>query len=147
MARNADDLFVGLSKERLGAIDANAQAMLAEEMTLIELRKKLVGSQAKLGQKMGIKQAAVSRMENRADMHINTLKQIIHAMGGKIRILAQFVDRPAIFVNLGDALDGITQPTPKRAAASVGSYRTKKAAPKPPKKAQRRRRLAATKPK
>jgi transcriptional regulator with XRE-family HTH domain len=114
MARNADDFFVGLPKKRLEAIDAHANAMLAEEMTLIELRKKLLGSQAKLGKKMGIKQAAVSRLEHRADMHVSTLKQIISALGGKVKIIAQFANRPAVSVSLFDALDVPEQPVKAR---------------------------------
>jgi transcriptional regulator with XRE-family HTH domain len=120
MPRNLNDILAKLPDKRRKAILEDANAMLEQEMTLIELRKTLLASQAKLGKKMGIKQSAVSRIESRGDMLLSTLRQVIGALDGKVKILAQFPDRPSIFVNLGDALDGITPSTPKRAKVNAG---------------------------
>ena len=147
MPRNINEILAKLPDQRRKAILEDASAMIEQEMTLIELRKELLGTQAKLGKKMGIKQAAVSRIESRSDMLLSTLKQLIGALGGKVKILAQFADRPSIFVNLGDALDGIVPPTPKRELVTTHYRRPKKAAPKPAKKPKRRRAIAGSKSK
>ena len=39
---------------------------------------------------LGINQAAVSKMERRADMYISTLQSMIRAMGGQLKIQAVF---------------------------------------------------------
>jgi len=39
---------------------------------------------------LGINQAAVSKMERRADMYISTLQSMIRAMGGQLKIEALF---------------------------------------------------------
>jgi hypothetical protein len=39
---------------------------------------------------LGINQAAVSKMERRADMYISTLQSVIRAMGGQLKIEAVF---------------------------------------------------------
>jgi hypothetical protein len=39
---------------------------------------------------LGINQAAVSKMERRADMYISTLQSMIRAMGGQLKIEAVF---------------------------------------------------------
>jgi hypothetical protein len=54
---------------------------------------------------LGIKQAAVSRLERRTDMYLSTLRNLIVSMGGTLRIIAQFPDRPPVCINLFHALD------------------------------------------
>lgn len=60
------------------------------EMALDELRVARDLTQEHLAQLLGIKQAAVSKMERRADMYISTLQSIIRAMGGELKIQAVF---------------------------------------------------------
>lgn len=60
------------------------------EMALDELRVARDLTQEHLAQFLGIKQAAVSKMERRADMYISTLQSIIRAMGGDLKIQAVF---------------------------------------------------------
>src|SRR5260221_11965562 len=60
------------------------------EMALDELRVGRDLAQEYLAQLLGIKQAAVSKMERRADMYISTLQSMVRAMGGELRIQAVF---------------------------------------------------------
>jgi transcriptional regulator with XRE-family HTH domain len=60
------------------------------EMALDELRVARDLTQEHLAQLLGIKQAAVSKMERRADMYISTLQSMVRAMGGELRIQAVF---------------------------------------------------------
>jgi DNA-binding XRE family transcriptional regulator len=87
-------------QEKLGALPASRRkkiakrtdALIAQEMTLRELRKKREMTQAQLAKSLGVKQEQVSRSESRADVHLSTLKRSIEAMGGELIVLAQFPD-------------------------------------------------------
>jgi len=61
-------------------------------MHLRELRHILGTSQIDLAAELEINQAAVSRMENRADMHISSLHEYVAAMGGELELRAKFKD-------------------------------------------------------
>jgi hypothetical protein len=39
-----------------------------------------------------VNQAAVSKLERRADMYVSTLQSFVKAMGGELKITAQFPD-------------------------------------------------------
>jgi len=60
------------------------------EMALDELRVARDLTQERLAELLGINQAAVSKMERRADMYISTLQSMVRAMGGELRIQAVF---------------------------------------------------------
>jgi predicted transcriptional regulator len=53
-------------------------------------------TQEQLAKTLGVKQAAVSKMERRTDMYVSTLRNIISAMGGMLEIRAVFPDRGAV---------------------------------------------------
>ncbi len=39
---------------------------------------------------LGVNQAAVSKLERRADMYVSTLQSFVEAMGGELKITARF---------------------------------------------------------
>ncbi len=45
---------------------------------------------------MQIDQANVSRLEKRTDLMLSTLRKYIAAMGGELRLVVEFPDRPPI---------------------------------------------------
>ena len=51
---------------------------------------------------MGVEQENVSRIERRADLLLSTLASYVAAMGGKLRLIAEFPNRKPITVALGD---------------------------------------------
>ena len=61
-------------------------------MALRELRELQGLSQTEIGEKLGIKQAAVSRVERRTDLHLDTLVTIVEVLGGKLEIRPGFPD-------------------------------------------------------
>lgn len=63
---------------------------LNAEMPLNQLRRALQLSQEQIAKEMGVSQAAVSKMENREDLLIGTLRRFIEAMGGELDIRARF---------------------------------------------------------
>jgi DNA-binding transcriptional regulator YiaG len=62
----------------------------AQVMTLNQLREARQLTQVNLAQLLKINQGAVSTMEKRADMYVSTLRNFIQAMGGELKITAEF---------------------------------------------------------
>ncbi len=105
MAINSKERFAQLPEPRRKAILAEADRLIAEELTLAELREARRRSQAELAQKLGVQQSAVSRIERRTDMYLSTLTGMVEAMGGTLEIIARFPDRPPVRINQLKALD------------------------------------------
>jgi len=60
------------------------------EMALDELREAREMTQVHLAKVLGVNQAAVSKLERRADMYVSTLHDFVKAMGGELKITARF---------------------------------------------------------
>jgi DNA-binding XRE family transcriptional regulator len=77
-------------REKMGpARVAKAKARAREieaRMLLAELRKLEGVTQVELAEKLGIKQPAVSQLEQQDDMQISTLQRIVKALGGVLEI-------------------------------------------------------------
>jgi transcriptional regulator with XRE-family HTH domain len=99
VAINARDYIAKFTPAEREAIQAGAEEMIAEELNLAELREKLKRSQREIAEKCGIKQAALSRLERRADMRISTLRKLAKAMGGTLQIAIRFPDRRPVRIS------------------------------------------------
>ena len=53
-------------------------------------------SEIKLARMLGTKQASISKLEHRTDIYISTLRGYIEAMGGHLKIIAQFNDSEVV---------------------------------------------------
>jgi len=91
MARNFKELQGKMSAERRSRNEAAADK-LVEGMALGELREARDLTQEQLARVLRVNQAAVSKMERRADMYITTLQGVVKAMGGRLEIRAVFPD-------------------------------------------------------
>jgi len=89
MAKPFKELRDQMTPERQEANERKAGELLAA-MPLQELRKALSLTQAQLAEELGISQAAVSKMENRPDIYIRTLARFVEAMGGTLKVTANF---------------------------------------------------------
>src|ERR1700691_977028 len=89
MARNFRELEAKMSPESRARAEAKAKKMLAE-MPLVELREAREMTQVHLAKILGVNQAAVSKLERRADMYVSTLQSFVKAMGGELKITARF---------------------------------------------------------
>lgn len=87
-----------LPAARRKKINKRAKELIAEEMTLRDLRKALELTQADLSEKLHMKQEAISRLERRSDLLLSTLISYIEAMGGELNITAKFPHRPPVKV-------------------------------------------------
>jgi transcriptional regulator with XRE-family HTH domain len=80
-----------MSPEAQARAAAKTEQMI-RDMPLDELREARNLTQEQLGKALGVAQAAVSKMERRADMYVSTLQTAIRAMGGDLEIRAIFPD-------------------------------------------------------
>lgn len=88
--------IASLPEDRRKEVEKLADALIAEEMTLRDLRKARNQTQARVAEKLGINQENVSRIEQRSDLLISTLSGYVEAMGGTLNLVAEFPDRPPV---------------------------------------------------
>ena len=107
MARNVDDIIKKLSAAQRKKVEARAAELIAEEMTLRELRHARQLTQVRMAKKLGITQDSVSRLEKRSDLLLSTLRKTVKAMGGNLSLVAEFPDRAPV------VLSGIAEDDPR----------------------------------
>ena len=107
MDLDVDDVIAKLDPERRRKIEERAAELIAEEMTLRELRKARQLTQARVAAELGISQDGVSRLEQRTDLLLSTLRKTVEAMGGSLTLIARFPDRPPV------ELSGIAESDPR----------------------------------
>ena len=100
-----------LPKTRRAKVEARAGELIGEELSLRDLRKARHRTQVRLAKELGINQENVSRIEKRTDLLISTLSGYVEAMGGTLRLVAEFPDRPPIVLCGIGALDGEERPS------------------------------------
>ena len=67
-----------------------------------DLRKARKLTQERLAELLHMRQESVSRLEKRSDLLLSTLSSYIKAMGGELKLIVQFPDRPPV-----QLLDGL----------------------------------------
>ena len=84
------EFTASLPRKEQERINARAKELIAEEMSLQSLRKAHRRTQKSMASRLGVGQDSVSRLEQRSDMLLSTLRDYVEAMGGRIRLLAEF---------------------------------------------------------
>jgi transcriptional regulator with XRE-family HTH domain len=96
--KTLNDRMAELTDARRQRIEARTAELVAEEMSLRDLRRAHRLTQARVGKALKIGQDGVSRLEQRSDLLISTLRNYVTAMGGDLQLVARFPDRPAVAV-------------------------------------------------
>ena len=96
------ELTKGFSPARRRRIDGMKRELLAE-MPLHELRRARALTQRELAEMLQVNQPAVSKLEQRADVYISSLRSYIEAVGGKLKIVAEFPEGKIAIANFSDA--------------------------------------------
>lgn len=99
MPKNVDDIVAELSPARRKKVMIRAKQLIAEEMTLQQLRKARKLTQVRLAEQLHMTQDGVSRLEKRSDLLLSTLRKTIEAMGGSLSLIAQFPDREPVVLS------------------------------------------------
>jgi transcriptional regulator with XRE-family HTH domain len=103
MTTSLKDKMEKLGARRRRRIEARAAELIAEEMSLRDLRRARELTQERLAEVLGVGQEGVSRLEKRSDLLISTLRGYVEAMGGRLRLVAEFPERPPV------ALSGLAE--------------------------------------
>jgi len=88
--------LAALPARRRKRIERRTEQLIAEEMTMRELRKARNITQVRMAKALGVKQEQVSRIEKRTDLHLSTLKRSVEALGGELILTAKFPDRAPV---------------------------------------------------
>lgn len=116
MSTTLKDKMNALDPRRRARIDRRAEQLIAEEMSLQQLRRAHKLTQTKVGKSLGIGQDSVARLEQRSDVLISTLRHYIQGMGGELKLVAEFPNhKPVILSGLADA-NGSPPQHPRRRA-------------------------------
>ena len=92
MAKKLEDVLSALPAKRRSKITQRA----AELATLRDLRVAASQTQAEMAQALGVRQDTISRLEQRSDMLLSTMRRYVEAMGGQLEIVATFPNRPGV---------------------------------------------------
>lgn len=98
MATTLKAMLDRLPPERRRRVDARAEELIAEEMSLRELRTAMRKTQVQLARKTGKSQVTLSRLERQSDMLISTLSEVVRGLGGRLRIVAELPNRPPVYL-------------------------------------------------
>jgi DNA-binding XRE family transcriptional regulator len=115
MATTLRERMAQLPPERRARIEAEADRLHAEYLTLKDLRKAKALTQEQVAETLGIRQATVAQLEKRSDLLLSTLRGYVEAMGGRLRLMVEFPGRPPV------ALEGLGDTEEPSAAKKAGS--------------------------
>ena len=120
MTVTLEDILNEMPADRRRRIEQRTAELIAEELNLRELRRLRKLTQARLARKLKIGQEGVSRIEQRTDLYISTLRSYVEGVGGKLSLVVELPDRPpVILVGLGG--DEGTKSAKKKAKSSAKS--------------------------
>ena len=95
MAKKLDEVIAALPSARRKRIQQRAMQLV----TLRDLRKVAEQTQEQLAVSLGVGQDTISRLEQRSDMLLSTLRHYVEGMGGTLQLVARFPDRPAVVID------------------------------------------------
>ena len=103
MARTLRDKMATLDADRRTRIEAEAERLHAEYLTLRDLRKAKDLTQVQLAETLGVQQATVAKYERQSDLLLSTLTSYVRAMGGSLTLMVEFPGKtPIALEGLGD---------------------------------------------
>lgn len=97
--------FNQFPKEVQEQIQARAEVLIAEERSRQDLRLARKLAQERMAELLQTKQEDVSQLEERSDLFFSTLREAVQAMGGDLRLIVEFPDRPPVVVDSFEDLD------------------------------------------
>jgi DNA-binding transcriptional regulator YiaG len=106
MARTLAEKIQLLPAARRKKVASRVKELIAEEMSLRDLRKAMNRTQVEVAKALNVGQDTVCRYEQRSDMLLSTLQGYVHAMGGTLDLVVTFPDRkPVRLRSLGELAD------------------------------------------
>lgn len=120
MAKTLEQKMTSLSPMRRRKVEVRTTELIAEEQSLRDLRRALARTQARMAKDLGIGQEGVSRLEQRSDLLISTLRGYVEALGGSLRLVAEFPNRPPVILHGLAGVADCTQAKPRSKGRAGG---------------------------
>jgi DNA-binding transcriptional regulator YiaG len=112
LATTLKDMIKELTPAQRRKVETRAAQLIAEEMSLRDLRRAHKLTQQRMAKALSIGQDGISRLEQRSDLLLSTLRGYIEAMGGSLTLLAEFPDRlPVKLSGISDVESGSNRPS------------------------------------
>jgi transcriptional regulator with XRE-family HTH domain len=100
--KTLSEIVAALPPDERAQVTARAQELISEEQALRSLRKARQLTQERMAQLLHMRQASISKLENRTDLLLSTLRSYIEAMGGNLRLVVEFPDGFAELSSIGE---------------------------------------------
>jgi hypothetical protein len=117
MTTSLEEFMKDFTPEERARVASRTAALIEEELTLRDLRQARHLTQERMAALMGVEQENVSRLERRADLLLSTLSSYVAAMGGRLRLVAEFPNRRPVAIALGDISDDAPRQPVRRGRA------------------------------
>ncbi len=128
MGKTYEELMAELSPGRRVRVETRTAELIAEEQSLRDLRQARQLTQQHMAKKLGVKQHSISRLEQRSDMLLSTLRDYVGKMGGELVLTARFPDRdPVRIAGFGDITGPRRPRKPRAAVAQARSHQVRDA--------------------
>lgn len=120
MGRTIEEKLAQLPQARREKIERRTAELIAEELSLRDLRRALGRTQTTIANSLNVGQDTVARYEQRSDMLLSTLRKYVEAVGGALSLIAEFPGRPSVKLKgIGDiqgyAENSLRAPRPRTA--------------------------------
>jgi DNA-binding XRE family transcriptional regulator len=106
-SKTLNEVLDELSPSDRKRVEARAAELITEEMTLRDLRRVLKMTQTSMAVAIGVGQESISKLENRGDLRVSTLRKAVEALGGSLSLIVNFPDKESV------RLAGIADAKPK----------------------------------
>ena len=98
MAKTLEEMMANFTIEEQEEIQVEANQLIAEEITLRQLRKAYHLTQVEIGKNLGVGQDSVCKLEKRTDLLLSTLANYIEALGGNLKLVAEFPENKTFII-------------------------------------------------
>ncbi|XSC43686.1 XRE family transcriptional regulator [Bradyrhizobium sp. RDT10] len=112
--RTLNDVIGKLPATRRQKVEARARDLIAEELTLQDIRKARKLTQEQMATILNVGQDSISRLEQRSDMMLSTMRSYIEAMGGSLELVVRFPERAPVMITSMKDVSPQPKPTAKR---------------------------------
>lgn len=104
------EIWDNLPAERRNRIEANTRKKSESYRNLQAFRQETGLTQAALSKKLDMPQGNLSRLEQKSDMLLSTLRGYVEAAGGKLHLAIELPDRePILLSGIGDLVENAPQ--------------------------------------
>jgi DNA-binding XRE family transcriptional regulator len=116
MGKTYEELMADLSPARRKRVEVRAAELEQKIQSLRDLRTARHLTQQHMAKSLGVKQHSISRLEQRSDMLLSTLRDYVSKMGGELQVNAVFPGRDPVRI---EVLSGVGERQGSRSQAKA----------------------------